>query len=316
MLSTCFSRKSVSIFFRGAAVAALAVFCRADSVFADADNMIYIQQTPIANYGILFEGTSAKSLTITSATTTVFGNIGIGGTGVFSGSGGGSINGDLNFSATSIGQNTNSLTLTGTTTFNGVHVSPTTSFSVAGVTSALTAANSLSTSLGALTTTNAGVNSITGGGSVTLAAGDNVFNITSPISFNAASTYTVTGTSSEFVVFNIPSADVGTGLNGAIKLVGIDSDHVIFNYYQGGTLSMNTGNVRTHGTFLDPTGNFTISNTLFDGRLIGGGSTANSTFASSILASPEPSSFVLAALGILGLFGARRYSSKRKGQLA
>jgi hypothetical protein len=103
--------------------------------------------------------------------------------------------------------------------------------------------------------------------------------------FTAGTSFTIYGTSDQFVVINIPSTD-GLGFDGSIVLAGgITADHVLFNFHKGDfttleggdTLMINTDGNRTTGMFVNINGNFIITNTMMFGRVFGGGAVSNST---------------------------------------
>jgi MYXO-CTERM domain-containing protein len=276
-------------------------------------------------FGLLYEGNGGKTLSYNNSNET--GNIGIGATGKFQGNGPGTINGDIVFSAANTGQYSNSgLTL--------VPAVGNPAYSNALVTNALTTANQLSHDLGLEPGTNT---TITTGGSINAvnglpvdASGDHVFTVTS-INFPNG-TFTINGTATDYVVLNIAGSVGNNGLNGSVVLSGgITPNHVLFNYTPstsnlttynndyatlsgGPTMTISTNGLLTTGTFLDPTGNFQINHCDIFGRIIGG-DTQNSSFVSGANLTapapdgpniPEPSSFVLAALGFAGLVAWRR----------
>jgi hypothetical protein len=184
---------------------------------------------------------------------------------------------------------------------------------------------------------------ITGGGSVDATSvkpvnGNSVFTGTighintelGPEStFTAGTTFTIHGSSSDFVVINIPSTD-GLGFDGSIVLEGgITSDHVLFNFDKGNfdnltggdTLTIDTNGNPTTGIFLDPNGDFQITDSMIFGRIFGGGSQVDSTisssnpssFRTSIVApppfpTPEPTSLVLlgSSLAVFGIIRRRQ----------
>ena len=274
-----------------------------------------------ANYGLLYEGNGGNILSFNNSNET--GNIGIGNTGGFQGNGPGSITGLIDFSAANTGQFSNS----------GVTLTPSANnpmYNVSDVTTALNTANSLSQTLGLEAGTSTTISS---GGTVNASSGtldgngNRVFTVTS-ISFPNG-TFTVNGTASDYVVFNIADGVGTNGLNGSITLTGgITSDQVLFNYTPstsnlttynndytnltgGPTMTISTNGAATTGVFLDPTGNFQVNNTHITGRVIGG-DTQNSSFVSGAnLVVPESNTATLTALGLLCLAARRRAESHR-----
>ena len=117
--------------------------------------------------------------------------------------------------------------------------------------------------------------------------------------FTAGTTFTINGTADQFVVINIPNVPTidgaPVGFDGSIMLTGgITSDHVLFNFGNGNfdthtggdPLLINTGGRVTMGTFLDPNGIFNIDNTILDGRIFGGDANDSFITGSTINAPP------------------------------
>jgi hypothetical protein len=254
------------------------------------------------------------NLNFTSSNVT--GNIVIGDTGGFVGSGSGTITGTVRFSAGNIGQfNPNGVTVTGGATFGNADVQTT-----------LNALNAISQSFrneGGTSLQIAAGGSVNASGGVLDAGGNEVFTATIGNSFVAGTTFTINGTSSQFVVFNTTTG--GLPFDGSIVLTGgITSDHVLFNFDAGNfeTLSggdplmINTNGNPTTGTYLDPNGPFQITNTLLNGRVFGGDSLDSGVTNSTIVAPvPAPSigrglPVLLAVGGIL--FGAELLKRGKK----
>ena len=125
--------------------------------------------------------------------------------------------------------------------------------------------------------------------------GNRVFTATLSETFTAGTTFTIRGSDKDLVVINIPSTD-GLGFDGSIVLEGgITSDHVVFNFHKGDfetlaggdTLMINTDGNRTTGTFLNPNGNFVITDSMIFGRIFGGGSEFNSIIQTVNPTNPE-----------------------------
>ncbi|MGP8049652.1 MAG: hypothetical protein ACLPYB_03490 [Desulfobaccales bacterium] len=271
----------------------------------------------LGDFGILYEGNGGHSLQFNNSTE--WGNIGIGGTGAFQGNGPGTITGDIEFSAASSGQFSNS----------GLTINGTENYSVPTVTSALSTVNTLSQNLGIESGTST---TITSGGSINASSGtldgngNRVFTVTS-ISF-ANGTFTINGSSSDYVVLNIAGSVGNNGLNGSIVLTGgITIDHVLINYTPdtgnmttynndytnlsgGPTLTISTNGLATEGIFLDPTGNIQVNHSDITGAIYGGDSQNLSFVSGAHLVLPLPPTAFLLGSGLLGLIGWRR---TRKG---
>jgi hypothetical protein len=222
-----------------------------------------------SDYALLFEGGGGNTLQITNVT--VNGNIGVGNTGIVHDSGPSTINGRLDFSAANTGQFTSS---------NGGNVGPTSvNYNVAAVTTALNNLNTLNTTLGAESGTNVNIaNSTTINASAgTFHGTDSVFTVTG---FNTTNgdTLTINGDGVHDVVLNFTSS---VNFNNQVKLVGITSDHVLYNFVGGANLtggptlqindnaSSSASNL-VQGVFLDPNGAISVTNANVLGRVFGG----------------------------------------------
>ena len=263
----------------------------------------------VTDFAVLYTG-DPHNLNFTNSS--VIGNIGIGDTGGFVGSGSGTITGTVKFSASNIGQfNPNGVSVTGGATFGNANVQTN-----------LNALNAISQSLGGEPGASL---TISGGGSVNASSGildpggNEVFSGTIDSSFYDRTTFTINGTSSQSVVVNIPSTD-GLGFDGSIVLTGgITSDHVLFNFDAGDfetlsggdTLAIDTGGNTTTGTFLDPNGDIQIVDSAIRGRILGGDTLDMLISGSTIVApppfaAPEPTSLFLLGAGLVAFGIIRR----------
>jgi hypothetical protein len=127
-------------------------------------------------------------------------------------------------------------------------------------------------------------------------------------------TFSIFGAATDQVVLNVSS---NANFHGSIALSGgITSDQVVINmtggnytaHTGGPTLDVNTNGAITTATWLDPNGTMSASHTTIDGRFFGG-DVANQQIVSGADINapiPEPATFTLALLGILGLARPRR----------
>jgi PEP-CTERM motif-containing protein len=267
-----------------------------------------------ANYGLLFEGAGGNTLQITNVT--VNGNIGVGMTGKATDSGPSTINGRLDFSASNTSQFSNnnaSNVITG-----GVN------YGVGVVTMALSTVNSLNTMLGSEAGTSININgntTINASAGILDANGDRVFTVTG---FNTTNSniLTINGDAAgDNVVLNFKG--LSANFNNQVKLVGISSDQVLYNFVGGSNLtggpalqindnlSNNTPNCSlgqfcVQGIFLDPNGKISVTNANLVGRVFGGDTqdfqyVSGSKVTAPTTFTPEPASLVLLGTGILAL---------------
>jgi len=185
------------------------------------------------------------------------------------------------------------------------------------VASALNATNSLSQTLGgeagtALTLTS--TQTINASSGILDGTGNRVF-MTSSVNLSNATTLTINGSASDYVVVNV--TDNNPAFNGAIVLTGgITTDQVLFNMFGGNytthtggpTLTISTNGAITRGIFLDPNGAMQINHSDLRGRFWGGDVQNQQIVSGANITAPvpEPSAFILAGLGASLLYWARR----------
>src|SRR6185295_19810098 len=140
--------------------------------------------------------------------------------------------------------------------------------------------------------------------------GNRVFDTTS-VNLNNATTLTISGAASDYVVINV--TDNNPAFNGKIVLTGgIISDHVLFNMFGGNytthtggpTLTINPNGQTTTGIFLDPNGSMQINHSVLNGRFFGGDVQNQQIVSGADIHAPatvpEPSS-VIVLVGSLAL---------------
>jgi hypothetical protein len=266
-----------------------------------------------ANYAVLVEP-NLHNLAMTSDSG-VTGNVGVGSPINAVQLAGGKIQGNLDFSGPQPSGGPN---------FGGT-VTGSVSSNVSAVTAALTTVNSLNTTLGAeagTPLTISGAGQIINASSGTLdASGNEVFTVAAGNFSHLSGGITINGTASQFVVINVNNGNSNEAVNGAVNLSGgITSDHVLFNFVgTGGSLGAAANKAIANGIFLAPNMKVNIDSITIDGRLFGGGSTTSNNdfqivsnaFVIAPAIVPEPSSALLAGVGVLGVAVWRR---RRRGR--
>jgi hypothetical protein len=260
-----------------------------------------------ANYAVLYEGSGSHNLQINSSPvngSTILGNIGLGiengGAPQAQLNNPAVINGNINF-AGAVNVNNSGAVVNGS--ING---------GVGSVETDLNNLNSLSSTLGAETGTPVAIN-IGNNGSQTINAssgtldgsGNEVFTVTG-LSFVNGSTLTINGTASQNVVLNF---NFNSHFSGTINLTGgITPNQVLFNLIgganltNGDTLQFAANNVTQSGTFLDPNGTIQVNSVNIIGHVFGGDSSDMQIVSNGTVAVPEPRTYALLALGLVGVF--------------
>ena len=254
---------------------------------------------------------------------TINGDVGIGSPRQFTASNG-TVNGSVRFSGASNttgltpdpdpGSNPGPFTVSGGGSVTGAVVA-----NDATVTSALNDMNNLSLTLGGEAGTNLTLTStqtILATSGTLDGTGNRVFDTTS-VNLNNATTLTISGAASDYVVINV--TDNNPAFNGKIVLTGgITADQVLFNMFGGNytthtggpTLTINTNGQVSTGIFLDPNGAMQMTNSVLNGRFFGGDVANQQIVSGDTINIPESSSAALAALGLLWLAGWRRSHSR------
>ena len=274
-----------------------------------------------ANYAVIFQGGGGNTLKVNGGAgpsdLAVNGNVGIAGTGQLGLSGGSVvlIDGNVDFA----GAVTPSSYSGGSSYVNG-----TISGGHAIVQNAMNYLSALSATLGAESGTPI---TLIPGTTINAAAGnpvngDSVFTVTSMNFPNG--TLTINGDGIHNVVINISGAVAANFHAEHVVLTGgLTSDQVLFNFFGGDSTTLSGGPTMNivsgggspsnpdnilYGTFLDPYGTISISDTILYGRAFGGDSHNEQIVSGAYInapppAVPEPTTFIAGALLLLP-FGA------------
>jgi len=232
-------------------------------------------------------------------------------------------NGNVDFASTAI------------VTGSGGTISGTTSSNVSGVNTAFATLSALSTSLGAISGTSLTISMSNGATQTILASngvlngGNRVFDVsTNAFNFNGFSTLTIDGQGlNQSVVLNFKGfgTNLGWGLGaGSIILAGgLTPDQVLWNTTGVGVpMGLNSYSLAadtTHpefsfaGVFLNPFGQIDVADTILHGRLYGGNDSILIT-DSKVDAIPEPTTYALLGIGLIGAFLLHRRSKKAQAQ--
>jgi hypothetical protein len=286
--------------------AALGAFACISSARADIITQI---GGDVGTFAVLYTGGAGQELHLARGTIT--GNIGVGGTGTVAAHGSGSINGNVDFSASNTGQysQTPSKTLTGSVNYNQ-----------ADVTTDLTDVNNFSTTVKAEPGTNLGAINLSSGQNLTINAsagtldsnGNRVFEITS---FTAASGSTITivgDTAGDNVILNFDTGGGTVTLDGNVILNGIAADQVFFNVSGGGELKVVGSKV--DGLFSDTNGKIFVSAATISGQIFGGDSSEMQIVSNSHIdaRTPEPAALLLCATVLAGCWLAYKLPWRRR----
>jgi hypothetical protein len=310
--------------FKSAAL--LSAFCAALALSAQARADV-IPLGAAGSYSILYDNIGGHNLSISKDI--VSGNVGVEGNAKVQFSGPGTITGTVDFSAANTGQFSNS---------NPSNLGPAAvNYSVAAVTSAITALSNLSGAVSGgtdLAFTNAGltVNESAGQLETILGVATRVFNVTAYNATNS-SVLTINGDGSgDAVVFNFAVAGTNNfgqhnvNLGGSVVLGGnglTSADQVLFNFQSTGqNIDLNNNGETFQGIILALNDKMSADNTNLTGHFYGGlGGDMNFVSGANlhlplppVNAVPEPSTWAMMLLGFAGI-GFMAYRRKAKPAL-
>ena len=262
------------------------------------------------NFTILNTSGAGSQLHLSQGTIT--GNIGVGGTGTVKADGSGTINGNVDFSASNTGQ----FSITPSKTLNG-----SVNYSHTDVTNDLTSISNFSSAVDAEAGFSLGAINLASGQSLTINAssgvsdgkGNRVFTISS-FTAAAGSTITINGDlAGDNVILNLDTGGNTVMLDGNVILNGITSDQVFFNVTGGGELKIDGGS--DQGIFSDLNGQIFVSAATIGGRLFGGDATTMQIVSNASLDSktPEPSEILLLSTVLFGSVLAYKRGWLRRG---
>jgi hypothetical protein len=286
-----------------AALGALACICS-----ARADIITQIGGD-VGTFAVLYTGGAGQELHLAQGTIT--GNIGVGNNGTVAADGSGSINGNVDFSASNAGQysQTPSKTLNGSVNYDQ-----------ADVTTDLTDVGDFSTAVNGESGYNLGAIDLSSGQNLTINAssgtldsnGNRVFDITS---FTAASGSTITivgDTAGNNVILNFETGGSTVTLDGNVVLNGIAADQVFFNVTGGGELKVVGSTV--DGVFSDTNGQIFVSAATISGHIFGGDSSELQIVSNSNIdaRTPEPAALLLCATVLAGCWLAFKSPWRRR----
>ena len=262
------------------------------------------------NFAVLYGGAGSHKLLISDGG--INGNIGLGDSGgpalQARLNGPLAINGNIEFAGSVKDQISPGVTVNGSISANNVTVQ-----------SDLNGLYSLSGALGAETGTALALNLVNGANQIINAAngtldasGNRVFDLSS-LRFANGATMTISGSASDYVVFNI---NANASFGGRIQLAGgLTSDRVLFNILGGHTLDISANGATLSGVFLDPNGAMSINHSVLDGRFFGGGNNdmqiGSGAYIYEPIITPEPTTLLTGVLLLLP-FGASAVKGSMK----
>jgi len=262
-----------------------------------------------ANYAVLYEGMGGNTLMIESST--IEGNVGVGGTGQVQFNSG-AIYGNVDFAAADAGQYS---------VCPDCGVPASVNYSITAVTTAMGEINALSSMMGGATGTDVAINgdtTINAADGTLDANGNRVFNVTSYSASDANVVNIVGDVAGDSVVLNFAfNSDVNLG--GAVVLSGgLSDEQVLWNFNSAGNnVTLNGAQSSDgltpafHGIILAPNDAMAMLDANLNGRFWGGDSSTMlidpSTLQTKTTSVPEPSSVVLLLTAMLAGLGIYRF---------